>query len=85
MEDYSDAIRHYDISAVFLQEPGKGDTACLKFDIDVRAHHASVTPFVWILVTSGSGTDRQFLLSKMEWMAVGIDGRQKDYSNSGVP
>lgn len=37
-EDKSGAIRHSAMSAVFLRDPGMGDTARLMFDVDVRAY-----------------------------------------------
>ena len=38
VEDESGAIRHSAMSAVFLRDPGMGDTARLMFDVDVRTY-----------------------------------------------
>ena len=38
IEDESGAIRHSAMSAVFLRDPGMGDTARLMFDVDVRTY-----------------------------------------------
>ena len=38
MEDTSGAIQHSAMSAVFLRDPGMGDTARLMFDVDVHTY-----------------------------------------------